>query len=36
MGQAHNEAAAVAAAKKAIDRALTVKKVRLVPPERSD
>lgn len=35
-GQAHTKAAAVAAAEKAIDRALTVKKVRLVPPQRSD
>jgi hypothetical protein len=35
-GQAHTKAAAVAAAEKTIDRALTVKKVRLVPPQRSD
>jgi hypothetical protein len=35
-GQAHTKAAAVAAAEKAIDRALAVKKVRLVPPQRSD
>jgi hypothetical protein len=32
-GQAHTKAAAV---EKAIDRALAVKKVRLVPPQRSD
>jgi hypothetical protein len=36
MGKAHSKAAAVTAAEKAIDRALTVKKVRLVPPERPD
>jgi hypothetical protein len=35
-GQAHTKAAAIAAAEKAIDRALAVKKVHLVPPERSD
>lgn len=35
-GQARSKAAAVAAAEKAIDRALTVKKVRLVPPAGSD
>jgi hypothetical protein len=35
-GQAHTKGAAVAAAEKAIDRALAVKKVRLVPPQRSD
>jgi hypothetical protein len=35
-GQAHTKAAAVAAAEKAIERALAVKKVRLVPPQRSD
>jgi hypothetical protein len=35
-GRAHTKAAAAAAAQKAIDRALTVKKVRLVPPQRSD
>ena len=34
--QAHTKAAAVAAAEKAIERALAVKKVRLVPPQRSD
>jgi hypothetical protein len=33
-GQAHSKAGAVAAAEKAIDRALAVKKVRLVPPQR--
>jgi hypothetical protein len=35
-GQAHSKAAAVAAAERAIDRALAVKKIRLVPPARSD
>jgi hypothetical protein len=35
-GRAHSKQAAIAAAEKAIDRALTLKKVRLVPPERSD
>jgi hypothetical protein len=35
-GQAHTKAAAAAAAEKAIDRALAVKKVRLVPPQPSD
>jgi hypothetical protein len=35
-GRAHTEAGAIAAAEKAIDRALAVKKVRLVPPQRSD
>ena len=35
-GQAHSKAAAVAAAEKAIDRALAVKKIRLAPPARSD
>jgi hypothetical protein len=35
-GQAHSKAAAIAAAEKAIDRAFAVKKVLLVPPERSD
>jgi hypothetical protein len=35
-GQAHNKQAAMVAAEKAIDRALAIKKVRLVPPERSD
>jgi len=33
MGRAHSKAAAIAAAEKAIDKALTVKKVRLGPPE---
>jgi hypothetical protein len=35
-GQAHSKQAAIAAAEKAIDRALALQKVRLVPPERSD
>jgi hypothetical protein len=35
-GQAHSKQAAIVAAEKAIDRALALKKVRLVPPERSD
>jgi hypothetical protein len=35
-GQAHSKPAAIVAAEKAIDRALALKKVRLVPPERSD
>jgi hypothetical protein len=35
-GQAHSKLAAMVAAEKAIDRALALKKVRLVPPERSD
>jgi hypothetical protein len=35
-GQAHSKKAAIAAAEKATDRALALKKVRLVPPERSD
>jgi hypothetical protein len=34
-GQAHTKAGAAAAAEKAIDRALAVKKVRLVPPQHS-
>jgi hypothetical protein len=33
-GQSHTKAAAVAAAQKAIDRTLAIKKVRLVPRER--
>jgi len=33
-GQSHTTVAAVAAAEKAINRALAIKKVRLVPPER--
>jgi hypothetical protein len=32
-GQAHSKSAAVAEAEKAIDRALALKKVRLVPPK---
>jgi hypothetical protein len=36
MGQAHSKAAAVTAAEKAIDRALAIKKVRLVPPTQAD
>jgi len=35
-GQAHSKQAAMAAAEKAIDRALAIKRVRLVPPVRSD
>jgi hypothetical protein len=35
-GQAHSKQAAMVAAEKAIDRALALKKVRLVPPARSD
>jgi hypothetical protein len=35
-GQAHNKQAATIAAEKAIDRALAIQKIRLVPPERSD
>jgi hypothetical protein len=35
-GQAHSKQAAMVAAEKAIDRAVAVKKVRLVPPEQSD
>jgi hypothetical protein len=35
-GQAHSKQAAMAAAEKAIDRALAIQKIRLVPPERSD
>jgi hypothetical protein len=35
-GQAHSKQAAMVAAEKAIDRALAIKKVRLVPPERSE
>jgi hypothetical protein len=31
-GQSHNKSAAMTAAEKAIDRALAIKKVRLVPP----
>jgi hypothetical protein len=36
MGEAAIKSKAVAAAEKAIDRALTAKKVRLVPPEDRD
>jgi hypothetical protein len=36
MGQAAIKSEAVVAAEKAIDRALALKKVRLVPPERGD
>jgi hypothetical protein len=36
VGQAANKSKAVAAAEKAIDRALAAKKVRLIPPERPD
>ena len=35
-GQEQTKAGSIAAAEKAIDRALAVKKVRLVPPQRSD
>jgi hypothetical protein len=35
-GQSHTKPGAIAAAEKAIDRALAVKKLRLVPPQRSD
>jgi hypothetical protein len=35
-GRAHSEQAAMIAAKEAITRALAMKKMRLVPPERSD
>jgi hypothetical protein len=35
-GRAHSKQAATVAAEKAIDGALAIKKVRLVPPERSD
>ena len=35
-GQAHSKQAAMVSAEKAIDRALAIKKIRLVPPERSD
>jgi hypothetical protein len=35
-GQAHSKQAAMAAVEKAIDRALALRKVRVVPPERSD
>jgi hypothetical protein len=35
-GQAHTKQAAVVSAEKAIDRSLAIKRVRHVPPERSD
>jgi hypothetical protein len=35
-GQAHSKQAAMVSAEKAIDRALAIEKIRLVPPERSD
>jgi hypothetical protein len=35
-GQAHSKQAAMVSAEKAIDRALAIKKVRLVSPESSD
>jgi hypothetical protein len=35
-GQAHSKPAAIVSAEKAIDRALAIQKIRLVPPERSD
>jgi hypothetical protein len=35
-GKAHSKQAAVVSAEKAIDRALALKKIRLVRPERSD
>jgi hypothetical protein len=35
-GQAHSKQAATASAEKAIDRALAVKKIRLVPPKPSN
>jgi hypothetical protein len=35
-GQAHSKQAAMVSAEKAIDRALAVKRIRLVPPEPSD
>jgi hypothetical protein len=35
-GQAHSKQAAMVSAEKAIDRALAIQKIRLVPPERSD
>lgn len=36
MGRAHTKAGAIAADEKAIDKAFCRKKVRLVPPQRSD
>jgi hypothetical protein len=35
-GQAHSKQTAMVSAEKAIDRALAMEKIRLVPPERSD
>jgi hypothetical protein len=35
-GQAHSKQTAMVSAEKAIDRALAIQKIRLVPPERSD
>jgi hypothetical protein len=35
-GQAHSKQAAMVSAEKAIDRALAIQKIRLVPPSRSD
>jgi hypothetical protein len=35
-GQAPSKQTAMVAAEKAIDRALAIQKIRLVPPERSD
>jgi hypothetical protein len=35
-GQAHSKQTAMVSAEKAIDRALAIEKIRLVPPERSD
>jgi hypothetical protein len=35
-GQAHSKQTAMVAAEKAIDRALAIQKIGLVPPERSD
>jgi hypothetical protein len=34
--QAHSKQTAMVSAEKAIDRALAIQKIRLVPPERSD
>jgi hypothetical protein len=35
-GQAHSKQTAMVSAEKAIDRALAIEKIRLVPPERSE
>jgi hypothetical protein len=35
-GQAHSKQAAMVSAEKAIDRAVAIKNIRLVPPERSE